>query len=58
MDDGSEIIATFSYADGAHVGVRIGLRGCRTVTGAYQPVRTAAGPRGERLIAQLERLVP
>ena len=57
MDDGSEITATFVYATGAAVSVRVGLTGCRTVTGRYLPVRTAIGPDGQRLIARLERLV-
>jgi hypothetical protein len=58
MDDGSEILATFTYARRASVAIRIGLRGCETVTGIHPPVRTAARPAGQRLIARLERLVP
>jgi hypothetical protein len=58
MDDGSEIIATFVYAQRTSVAIRIGLRGCETVTGTHPPVRTAAHPAGQRLIARLERLVP
>jgi hypothetical protein len=58
MDDGSEIVATFAYAHGSSIAIRIGLRGCETVTGPHPPVRTAAHPAGQRLIAQLERLVP
>jgi hypothetical protein len=58
MDDGSEITATFAYATGAKVIVRVGLTGCRTVTGRYLPVRTAISPAGQRLVARLERLVP
>jgi hypothetical protein len=58
MDDGSAILATFSYARGADVAIRVGLRGCRTVTGPYLPVRTAISPGGARLVARLERLAP
>jgi len=58
MDDGSAIIATFSYPRGDERVVRIGLSGCLTVTGASPPVRTAITPGGARLIATLERLAP
>jgi hypothetical protein len=58
MDDASAIFATFSYAARPDVVVRIGLRGCRTVTGPYLPVRTAISAGGPRLVAKLERLVP
>jgi hypothetical protein len=49
MDDGSAILATFSYATGGDVVIRIGLHGCRTVTGPYLPVRTAISPDGRGL---------
>jgi len=58
MDDGSAILVRFSYPHRAATTVRIGLTGCRTVTGAYLPLRTAASPDGARLVAELERLVP
>jgi hypothetical protein len=58
MDDGSAILATFVYPAGPVATVRVGLRGCRTVTGLHPPVRTAASPGGARLIANLERLAP
>ena len=58
FDDGSAILATFAYSDGAAAVVRVGLRGCQTVTGAHPPARTAATtPAGARLIARLERMV-
>jgi hypothetical protein len=57
MDDGSAILATFSYPRGAEIVIRIGLRGCSTVSGTYLPVRTVASPGGDRLVARLERLV-
>ena len=57
MDDGSAIIARFTYARGGEAVVRIGLSGCRTVTGLSPPVRTASTPAGARLITRLERLV-
>jgi|SRR5579862_6945741 len=57
MDDGSEIVASFSYPGGARLVVQIGLTGCRTVTSTRLPVRTASGPSGARLITRLERLV-
>jgi hypothetical protein len=58
MDDGSAILASFVYPAGLVATVRVGLRGCRTVTGPHPPVRTAASPGGARLIANLERLAP
>lgn len=58
MDDGSEIVAMFAYAQRPGVAIRIGLRGCETVTGLHPPVRTIASPAGQRLLARLERLVP
>jgi hypothetical protein len=58
MDDGSAILATFAFAARRSVTIRVGLRGCRTVTGPYLPVRTAISPGGARLVATLERLVP
>jgi hypothetical protein len=57
MDDDSEIVATFRYASGGHTAVRIGLLGCRTVTGPTLPIRTAANPAGQRLLTRLERLL-
>lgn len=58
MDDGSAILATFSYPQRAAVVVRVGLRGCRTVTGPHLPIRTAISLGGARLISRLEHLVP
>lgn len=58
MDDGAAIIATFTYPQGAAAVVRIGLRGCGTVTGVHLPMRTVGTRRGERLLSRLERLVP
>jgi hypothetical protein len=57
LDDGSEIVATFRYAAGGDDVVRIGLTGCRLVTGRRLPVRFASGPAGQRLLAQLAALV-
>jgi hypothetical protein len=58
FDDGSEIVATFAYKSGGDVVVQIGLTGCRVVRGSRPPVRTASGPDGQRLLAQLAALVP
>jgi hypothetical protein len=57
MDDGSAILARFTYPAGREVVIRIALRGCRTVAGPYLPVRTAISPGGARLVAKLERLL-
>jgi hypothetical protein len=56
MDNGSAILASFSYAHSPAVVLHIGLSGCVTVTGAYLPARTAAGPAGARLVGRLEQL--
>jgi hypothetical protein len=58
MDDGSAILASFGYSAGPEAIIRVGLRGCRTVTGPHPPVRTAVTTAGARLIATLERLAP
>ena len=58
FDDGSEIVATFAHKSGGDVVVQIGLAGCRVVRGSRPPVRTASGPGGQRLLAQLAALVP
>jgi hypothetical protein len=58
MDDGSAILLRFFYAHAAVTAVRVGLTGCRTVTGPYLPLRTAVSPAGARLISKLERLLP
>jgi hypothetical protein len=58
MDDGSAVLLRFFYADDAVTAIRVGLTGCRTVTGPYLPLRTATSPAGARLIPTLERLLP
>ncbi len=57
MDDGSEITALFGYARAAPATVYVGLSGCRTVSRG-QLVRSASGPAGSRLIAELSALDP
>jgi hypothetical protein len=56
MDDGSAIIATFGYANGAPDPVQVGLRGCRTVSNS-RLARTASSPTGAALVSRLERLL-
>jgi hypothetical protein len=56
MDDGSAIIATFGYANGAPDPVQFGLKGCRTVSNSRLR-RTASSPTGAALVNLLERLL-
>ncbi len=56
MDDGSAIIATFGYANGAPDPVQVGLKGCRTVSNG-RLTRTATSPTGAALVSLLERLI-
>jgi len=57
LDDGREIVASFTDAAGATTVVRIGLSGCRVVSGAHPPARTASSPAGQALIARLVGLL-
>jgi hypothetical protein len=56
MDDGSAIIATSGYANGAPDPVQVGLKGCRTVSNS-RLTRTAISPTGAALVSLLERLL-
>jgi len=56
MDDGSAIIASFGYANGAPDPVQVGLNGCRTVSNGRLN-RTASSPAGAALVRLLERLL-
>ena len=57
MDDGSEITAMFSYPRTSAATVYVGLTGCRSVSRG-RLVRSASGPAGSRLFAQLSALDP
>jgi hypothetical protein len=57
LDDGSEIVATFRYPRARADVVDVGLTGCRVVSNGRLS-RTATGPAGMRLLAQLTVLVP
>jgi hypothetical protein len=57
MDDGSEIVATFSRGAETLAVVRVGLTGCRIVRRRGGTTRTAGGPAGTRLFALLATLV-
>lgn len=57
FDDGREIVATFRYPRAPADVVDIGLAGCRIISNGRLS-RTAIGPTGGRLLAQLTMLVP
>ena len=56
MDDGSAILATFSYTDAPPNPVSVGLTGCQIVTNGHV-TRTAARAGAPPLVAQLTALV-
>jgi hypothetical protein len=53
MDDGAEIVLTFTYAREANARAVVELTGCRTATGAHLPVRRATQTLVSRLLALL-----
>jgi hypothetical protein len=61
-DDGSQVVATFSYPKSRSLAVSVALRGCETATNGTVS-RTASGfgtPPGKAspLVVQLERILP
>ena len=57
FDDGSAIIAIFSYPQEPSVPLKVGLNGCRVVSNGSL-TRTASSPIGAKLLRELTRLAP